>query len=366
MTLQAGCAYLLANSAGSTTGDQTYGTGITDDGGVAVLTPALAIVDQVGQSAGSAYKEGTPLAPTPTNGDRSYERTAKTGDTGDNAADFTSRTPADPETGCDDGPPPGDQPPSVTATDPADGASQVDEGASIRVTFSEPVTTTDAFGLACDGGAGDQDADDPPDQPASDFSASFHTDSSIAGPHIHDLQGAQHVSPGVRAPRGPIVVRGFDSTAPQEFRRGDMNPERIILNDANDPRRAFLPIVDVGDRFTAPVRAVVDYSFGNFKFLVVNDPPLAHRGLRPERTRKRDRDELAVASYNVENLDGVDDQERFDRVADQIVGNLRSPDILSLEEIQDNDGAGTAPSTQADVTYARLIEADRGRRRPDL
>ena len=230
VTLQAGCAYLLANSAGSTTGDQTYGTGITDEGGVAVLTPALAIVDQVGQSAGSAYKEGTPLAPTPTNGDRSYERTAKTGDTGDNAADFTSRTPADPETGCDDGPPPGDQAPSVAATDPADGEREVDEGASVRVTFSEPVTTTDAFGLACDGaavpfsvtgdgtaftldpgselphdaectvsvragGVSDQDADDPPDQPASDFSASFHTDSSIAGLRIHDLQGAQHVSP---------------------------------------------------------------------------------------------------------------------------------------------------------------------------
>ena len=95
------------------------------------------------------------------------------------------------------------------------------------------------------------------------------------------------------------------------------------------------------DRFTAPVRAVVDYSFGNFKFLAVNDPRLADGGLRPERTRKRDRDELAVASYNVENLDGVDEQERFDRVADQIVGNLRSPDILSLEEIQDNDGAAT-------------------------
>ena len=161
----------------------------------------------------------------------------------------------------------------------------------------------------------------------------------------------------MRAPRGPIVVRGFDSSAPQEYRRGDMNPERIILNDANDPRSAFLPIADAGDRLTGPVRAVVDYSFGNFKFLVVNDPPLADRRLRPERTRKRDRDELAVASYNVENLDGADPQERFDRVADQIVGNLRSPDILSLEEIQDNDGAASAAPTQADVTHTRLLEA---------
>jgi hypothetical protein len=30
----------------------------------------------------------------------------------------------------------------------------------------------------------------------------------------------------VRAPRGPILVRGFDRSAPQEYRRGDFNPER--------------------------------------------------------------------------------------------------------------------------------------------
>ena len=161
----------------------------------------------------------------------------------------------------------------------------------------------------------------------------------------------------VRAPRGPIVVRGFDSTAPQEFRRGDMNPERIILNDAGAPGGQFLPLADVRDRFTAPVRAVVDYSFGNFKFLALNNPPLADGRLRPEQTRRRGRDELAVAGYNVENLDGADPQERFDRVADQIVDNLRSPDILSLEEIQDNDGAASAAPTAANLTHARLIDA---------
>ncbi|HYI18359.1 MAG TPA: lamin tail domain-containing protein [Solirubrobacteraceae bacterium] len=163
----------------------------------------------------------------------------------------------------------------------------------------------------------------------------------------------------VRASRGPIVVRGFDSSAPQEFRRGDFNPERITLNDANDPSgNPVLPLnVNVRDRFTAPVRAVVDYSFGNYKFLALNNPPLADGRLQPEQTRKRDRDELAVASYNVENLDGLDSEERYKRVAQQIVGNLRSPDILSLEEIQDNDGAVSAAPTGADVTHALLIKA---------
>ena len=161
----------------------------------------------------------------------------------------------------------------------------------------------------------------------------------------------------VRADRGPILVRGFDQSAPQEYRRGDLNPERITLNDTNDPNGTFLPLADVRDRFTAPVRAVVDYSFGAYKFLALNNPKLADGKLKPETTRKKQRDELAVASYNVENLDGLDPQARYDRVASQIVGNLRAPDILSLEEIQDNDGAASAAPTSADVTYTRLIKA---------
>jgi hypothetical protein len=58
--------YLFANNgaagySGTVPGNTTYGTGITDDGGVALLKPDNTIVDQVGLSAGSAYKEGTPL-----------------------------------------------------------------------------------------------------------------------------------------------------------------------------------------------------------------------------------------------------------------------------------------------------------------
>jgi predicted extracellular nuclease len=37
------------------------------------------------------------------------------------------------------------------------------------------------------------------------------------------------------------------------------------------------------------------------------------------------------------------------------VDNLRSPDILAVEEIQDNDGAVSAAPTNAEATYARFI-----------
>src|SRR5262249_32283726 len=77
-------------------GNAGFATGVTDDGGVAILLPApsTTIVDAVGPSAGSAYKEGTTLAPLgTTNADRGYVRrpghaATSLQDTEDNSLDF--------------------------------------------------------------------------------------------------------------------------------------------------------------------------------------------------------------------------------------------------------------------------------------
>jgi hypothetical protein len=100
--LQSGQHFLATNSAsggysGAVPGDQTYATGFTDDGGIALLNPSNAIVDMVGMSAGSAYKEGTTLAPTLVNQNQSYERRpggalGNAQDTDNNASDFLLNT----------------------------------------------------------------------------------------------------------------------------------------------------------------------------------------------------------------------------------------------------------------------------------
>jgi uncharacterized repeat protein (TIGR01451 family) len=114
-TLGPGCHYLIANSSasgysGATIPNQTYTTGITDDGGIAITrNNGTTIIDQVGMSAGSAYKEGTTLTPLTNNVDQSYER--KPGgsfgngtDTNNNSADFflnaSSSNPQNSSTGC--------------------------------------------------------------------------------------------------------------------------------------------------------------------------------------------------------------------------------------------------------------------------
>ena len=146
----------------------------------------------------------------------------------------------------------------------------------------------------------------------------------------------------IRTARGGIVIR------PTDF-----NPERIIFDDVI----ADTPTVDVRDAFAGPVDAVVDYSFGNFKFLALRTPEVVDGGLEREITDEKRDDQLAIASFNVENLDALDPPEKFQRLAETLVTNLRSPDIVGVEEVQDDDGARTPAPTDASLTYARLIAA---------
>ena len=107
VTLNPGCFYLAVNTAasgysGATPGDGTYSTGVTDDGGIALTLPNDSIVNQVGMSAGSAYKEGSFLASLgSSNLNRGYERkpggSAGYIDTDNNSADFQVLSPSTPQ-----------------------------------------------------------------------------------------------------------------------------------------------------------------------------------------------------------------------------------------------------------------------------
>jgi hypothetical protein len=106
-SLAPGQHYLIANSSsggysGLVAANLTYGTGITDDGGIALTLADDTAVDQVGMASGSAYKEGTTLTPLSGTADQSYERNSLETysgcmDSNNNIADFTLRTPSDPQ-----------------------------------------------------------------------------------------------------------------------------------------------------------------------------------------------------------------------------------------------------------------------------
>ncbi|MGH2535861.1 MAG: endonuclease/exonuclease/phosphatase family protein, partial [Candidatus Promineifilaceae bacterium] len=154
--------------------------------------------------------------------------------------------------------------------------------------------------------------------------------------------GDSGANAAVRTNRGGIIIQP-----------GDFNPERIILDDA----MAAVPVVNTGDTFTEPIIGVLDYSFGNFKLLLAATPGTASAGLTAEATTAAGAGELSVATFNVENLDPGDDPAKFAALAGQIVNNLQAPDILSIQEIQDNNGATNDSVVDAGQTYAELIAA---------
>jgi predicted extracellular nuclease len=136
----------------------------------------------------------------------------------------------------------------------------------------------------------------------------------------------------------------------------DFNPERIQIDD--NLFSGGTPKVSVGAQLGTIV-GVVDYNFNNYEVL----PTVAPTVITPSSLTKEVTtltaapNQLTVATFNVENLDPKDGSPKFNSLADRIVNNLKSPDILSVEEIQDSNGPTNDSVVDASVTYQTLIDA---------
>jgi predicted extracellular nuclease len=141
------------------------------------------------------------------------------------------------------------------------------------------------------------------------------------------------------APEDARTGRGGINLQPDPDNRGDQNPERVQIQfDGTLFGSTDYPAIQVGDMLE-DVTGVVGYSFGNFEVNAIGPVEVTSGGIGEERARGKKRGFLSVASYNVLNLSAVpqDDAQR-EKIATQIVRNLREPDIVALQEIQDNNG----------------------------
>ncbi|HET9322878.1 MAG TPA: Ig-like domain-containing protein, partial [Gaiellaceae bacterium] len=168
---------------------------------------------------------------------------------------------------------------------------------------------------------------------------------------------------GLRTPRGGILLGGYL----------DPNPERITVDDeilrdlAPTPRPAkAMPDMNVGDQLTSAVVGPLDYSFSNYKIQATTTPGFDSGGNVRETTDAPSAEEVVFGTFNVENLAGTDPQSKYDHLASLIVDHLRAPDVLGIEEVQDNDDAIDPPGpglptdstvVDADVAWTRLIAA---------
>ncbi|MCB2210010.1 endonuclease/exonuclease/phosphatase family protein [bacterium] len=146
---------------------------------------------------------------------------------------------------------------------------------------------------------------------------------------------------GTMTSRGGLVVQA-----------DDFNPERIVLDDA----MRNMPFVTTGDRSEGPIVGVMDYTYGNYKLQPTESVSFADNGLMPEGPLAELADgQIRVVNYNVLNL-SAQDNDRAATLADQIVNLMASPDIIGLQEIQDNDGSISSETVSADETYQLLID----------
>ncbi|MFJ8549251.1 lamin tail domain-containing protein [Streptomyces sp. NPDC093676] len=145
-------------------------------------------------------------------------------------------------------------------------------------------------------------------------------------------------------PRGGTIVNGYD----------DPNSGRLLVTSLTGDQLE----ANVGDTLSGTTAGPVDYAdFGGYNIQATTLGTVEQGGLKPDVAKKGKSNELSVATYNVENLDPTDPQSKFDRLAEGVVTNLAAPDIVSLEEIQDNNGPKDDGTVAADKTVTQFIDA---------
>ena len=157
--------------------------------------------------------------------------------------------------------------------------------------------------------------------------------------------------------RGGITI-GLNSHVPDTDNAGgqDLNPERIqIDNPLNGPANS--DFIKMGDTF-GDITGVLDYNFNDYSIR-----PLASLNQQDNPLERETSDlqggpgRLLVSSYNVLNLDPGDPDQKFENLADQIVNHLNRPDVIALQEMQDNNGSTDDGTVDGSETYEKLIAA---------
>jgi uncharacterized protein len=118
------------------------------------------------------------------------------------------------------------------------------------------------------------------------------------------------------------------------------------------------PDVNVGDVFAGATVGPVDYSqFGGYLIAATTLGTIDRNDLPRVTASAQRSNQLAMATYNVENLAPGDPATKYQRLAEGVVTNLSKPDVVALEEVQDNTGATDNGVVAADQTLTKLTDA---------
>ncbi|MDH3254276.1 MAG: esterase-like activity of phytase family protein [Acidobacteriota bacterium] len=160
---------------------------------------------------------------------------------------------------------------------------------------------------------------------------------------------------GPRTARGGILLTAEDS----QSARVQVDPRLLRPGDRrqNGKEAPGASGIRVGTTFEEEIVGVLDYSFGAFEVVASEPlPPSTTDAESQERTTLRGDDQhLTLATFNVENLDARDSSDKFDAVARTIVDALGAPDVVALQEVQDDNGPVDDGVVSAAKTLERLV-----------
>lgn len=194
--------------------------------------------------------------------------------------------------------------------------------------------------------------------------------SSQAMDFYESLEGMLVTAPDARAadlsdggatwvvPNGGAGATGVNDRGGVTIAEGDFNPERIQVFVDSGVLPGVASSYDMGDRL-GDVTGVVHYFGGNYELVATSIANPIDPGSPPDDVTALvgDATHLTMAAYNLENLDPNDTAEKFNGLAQDIVGNLKSPDIIGVEEIQDADGKLHGSDMSGALTAQKLIDA---------
>ena len=121
------------------------------------------------------------------------------------------------------------------------------------------------------------------------------------------------------------------------------------------------------DYFNENITGVVTYKNKTYKIDPSSVPAIQDGGLKREVSKiYPSEDKLTIASYNIENFsannNGHDEtpEEKVDKIANSFIKEVHSPDIITLIEVQDNNGGvndGTVDGVKSGEKLAQRIKS---------
>ncbi|WP_441251730.1 endonuclease/exonuclease/phosphatase family protein [Kitasatospora sp. McL0602] len=148
----------------------------------------------------------------------------------------------------------------------------------------------------------------------------------------------------VRSTRGGALYLGYETP----------NAGRLMVQSLGP----VVPSANVGDQLTGVTAGPLDYNqFGGYTVVANAIGAYKDNGLQREITAPAPDGTATIATYNVQNLDPGDPAEKFAQLAQGIVTNLRSPDVVALEEIQDGNGPTDDGTVDATATITKFVDA---------